>query len=201
MKASLLTLFTCLLASALLPLGACAADKTPISAQDVDGKWRILPPKGQLTIVMYTNADLEQESKALSKTLDPFRGTQNFMFYQIVDLRGDIPAIARRMAEKQIRKELDIEANRIRPFYAKNNSKADPRASLSTIVDYGGSFLDRFNWDDRVEMVRFAIYNANGVEIRRIDNTSNVQNVAAAFRTLFGNNTADTSAPAKAKPQ
>lgn len=191
MKACLLPLLALFLASAVLPLAA-AEDTAPISVQDVDGQWRTLPPKGRLTVVMYTNADLEQESKALSKTLDPYRGTQDFMFYQIVDLRGEIPGIARRMAEKQIRKELDIEAARTKPFYVKNGSKTDPRSTLATIVDYGGSSLKQFNWSDRVEMVRFVIYNANGVPIRRIDNTQDVQSVASYFKSLFGNRTADT---------
>lgn len=188
MKATLLSLFACLVTASLFPV--MAADAAPIQAQDVDGQWRTLPPKGRLTIVMYTNADLETESKALNKILDPYRGAQDFLFIQIVDLRGEIPGIARRMAEKQIRKELDTEATREKPFYAKNGSKADPRANLSTVVDYGGSYLDRFNWEDRSETVRFAIYNAKGVEIRRIDNTTDSKAVTNYFRTLFGGNTA-----------
>ncbi len=189
MKVTLLSLLACLVTASFFP--ALAADTAPIQAQDVDGQWRTLPPKGRFTIVMYTNADLESESKTLSKTLDPYRGAQDFLFMQIVDLRGEIPGIARRMAEKQIRKELDIEATRVKPFYVKNGSKADPRSNLSTIVDYGGSYLARFNWDDRVEMVRFVIYNSKGVEIRRLDNTSDPKAVANFFRSLFGSNTAE----------
>lgn len=194
MKASLLALCVGLLATTF----TFAADTSPIQVQDVDNQWRTLPPKGRLTVVLYTNADLEAESKALTKTLDPYRGAQDFLFMQIVDLRGEIPGIARRMAEKQIRKELDIEATREKPFYAKNGSKADPRSNLATIVDYGGSALERFKWSDRVEMVRFVIYNANGVEIRRIDNTQDTKAVAAYFKTLFGSRTAgsENAAPA-----
>jgi hypothetical protein len=163
-----------------------AAVETPMEAHDVDGNARILPPKGRLTIVMYTNADLEQESKALSKLLDPYRGAKDFLFVQIVDLRGEIPAIARRMAEKQIRDELDIEATRVKPFYVKNGSSANPRTNLSTIVDYGGSALSRFDWNERVEKVRFAIYSADGRLLQRIDDTQNLPAVSEKFRSLLG---------------
>lgn len=167
--------------------GGKAAD---LSVQDVDGQWRNFPPTGRLCVVMYTNADLEQESKALSKALDPYRGTQDFMFVQVVDLRGDIAPIARRLVEKQIRKELDLEAARVKPFYVQNGSKANPRADLSTIADYGGSVLNKLGWNDRVESIRFVIYNAQGVPIKRIDDTQDHKIVSSYFRSLFGAHTA-----------
>ncbi len=118
--------------------------------------------------------------------LDPYRGAKNFLFIQIVDLRGDIPPIARRMAEKQIRKELDLEAARVKPFYVKNGSSANPRANFSTVVDYGGSALHQMNWDDRLETVRFAIYKADGSLAKRIDDTKNASAVASDFRSTLG---------------
>lgn len=197
MKSTFLSLSAFILAAAALLSTARAG----VSVQDVDGKAQSIPAPGRLSIVMYTNADLEQESKALSKTLDPYRGARNFMFYQVVDLRGEIPGIARRMAEKQIRKELDIEAARVKPFYAKNGSSANPRADLSTVVDYGGSVLSAFGWNDRVEMVRFVIYDSNGNVVRRIDDTKNVQSVASYFRSLLGSRTASADGVTPAAPE
>lgn len=178
---------------ALSPLAQAAGPSTAVKAQDVNEQWRSFPPTGRLTIVMYTNADLEQESKALSKALDQFRGQSDFMFIQVVDLRGDIAPIARRMVEKQIRKELDLEAARVKPFYAKYHSNKDPRADLSTIADYGGTVLDSLGWSDRVDTVRFIVYNSQGVALRRIDNTSDPKVAISYFHSLFGTHTANVT--------
>ncbi len=174
------------LLAALTLFSAPIIASAQVTAEDVDAQRQAIPRPGRLTIVMYTNADLETESKALSKTLDPYRGAKDFMFLQVVDLRGSIAPIARRLVEKQIRKELDTEATRVKPFYVKNGSSANPRANLATMVDYGGSTLAALGWSDRVEKVRFIVYSSNGKVIRRIDDTGDVKAVAAQFRSLLG---------------
>src|ERR1700685_3025731 len=129
-----------LLGAALLALLACApvlhaAD--PISGADVDGRPVAINAKGHYTVVMYTNPDLEDESRAMTLALDPYRSRTNLDFVRVVDLRGDVPPSMRSMLRNQTRKEQAKECARL-----KKAGVDAPAGSAPIIPDFSGSTLD-----------------------------------------------------------
>src|SRR5277367_576885 len=94
----------------VLPSLSWAGSNEPISGQDVDGHAVAVNGKGHYTVVMYTNPDLEDESRAMTLALDPYRSRSDFALIRVVDLRGDVPPQMRSIVRVQIRKEQVKEA-------------------------------------------------------------------------------------------
>ena len=63
---------------------------------------------------MYTNPDLEDESRAMTLALDAYRSRSDFALVRIVDLRGDVPPGMRSLVRNQIRKEQAKELVRLK---------------------------------------------------------------------------------------
>src|SRR5271156_5382313 len=98
----------CLGVAACVAFLACApaqlrasSEPGPISGWDVDGRPVAVNAKGHYTVVMYTNPDLEDESRAMTLALDPYRSRSDVDFVRVVDLRGDVPASMRSMVRGQ----------------------------------------------------------------------------------------------------
>src|SRR5476649_2398525 len=81
---------------------AAGAAQGSISGQDVDGRAVAVNGKGHFTVVMYTNPDLEDESRKMTLALDHYRSRSDFNFIRVVDLRGDVPPSMRNMVRGQI---------------------------------------------------------------------------------------------------
>src|SRR6202046_3505132 len=138
-------------AAALLAVLACApllraAD--PISGNDVDGRPVSINAKGHYTVVMYTNPDLEDESRAMTLALDPYRSRSDVDFVRVVDLRGDVPASMRSMVRGQIRKEQAKECARL-----KKAGVDAPAGSAPIIPDFSGSTLNALGWDSTYDAI------------------------------------------------
>ena len=67
-----LTLLLFMAMTSVLVRASTPAAPGPISAQDVDGHAVAVNGKGHYTVVMYTNPDLEDESRKMTLALDPF---------------------------------------------------------------------------------------------------------------------------------
>jgi hypothetical protein len=99
---------------ALASLAGHAAASEPIQGQDVDGHAVAVNGKGHYTVVMYTNPDLEDESRAMTLAMDPYRSRSDFALIRVVDLRGDVPPQMRGVVRGQIRKEMARENKRLK---------------------------------------------------------------------------------------
>jgi len=147
-----------------VPSPARAGTPEPISGQDVNGQAVAVNGKGHFTVVMYTNPDLEDESRQITLALDPYRGRSNFSFVRVVDLRGDVPASMRSMVRGQIRKEQVKEADRLKKAGVSYVSDLSP-----IIPDFSGSTLDALGWEDTYENIHLVVYDTHGREIKRLE--------------------------------
>lgn len=158
---SLLAVFAVLVGSP-----AAAADW-----QGVDGKTvTIDPPKG-VSLVVYTNGDLEKETRTLTKSLDNLRPRSDFQLVRIIDLRGDVAPAVRNVVSKKIRRELGKETARLKPVYEAAGNKGDPANDMNTIADFSGSTLRRVGWDHYSENLQAIVYK-NGKEVKRFSGAS-----------------------------
>ena len=153
-----------------IPVATTSAPAAPpISTKDIDGKWQRLPPVDHVTVIMYTNPDLEQASRDMSAAFDTLRGLKKFAFMQVIDLRGDVPAIARGLVGKEVRKHEDREAVRVQPFYIKNGNKSNPRPDMIAITDFSGNILNYLGWHNRYNNIHLIVYDKAGQELKRFD--------------------------------
>ena len=146
----------------LAPALVRADSAASIQGQDVDGRPVAVNGKGHITVVMYTNPDLEDESRQITLALDPYRGRSDFSFVRVVDLRGDVPPSMRSMVRGQIRKELAKEDIRLK------KAGVTPSNGAPIIPDFSGSTLDALGWSDTYDQVHLVVYDTHGHEIKRL---------------------------------
>ena len=170
-------------AAVLLAVLACApvlraAD--PINGFDVDGRSVSLNAKGHYTVVMYTNPDLEDESRAMTLALDPYRSRSDVDFVRVVDLRGDVPPSMRSMVRSQIRKEQAKECARL-----KKAGVDAPAGSAPIIPDFSGSTLNALGWDSTYDAVHLVIYDQHGHEVKRLASVTDAKQVTKAVDSIL----------------
>ena len=170
-------------AAALFALLACtpilrAAD--PIAGFDVDGRPVSINAKGHYTVVMYTNPDLEDESRAMTLALDPYRSRSDVDFVRVVDLRGDVPPSMRSMVRNQIRKEQAKECARL-----KKAGVDAPAGSAPIIPDFSGSTLNALGWDSTYDAIHLVIYDQHGHEVKRLASVTDAKQVTRAVDSIL----------------
>lgn len=129
---------------------------------------------------MYTNPDLEDESRAMSLALDPFRARPDFDFVRVVDLRGDVPASMRSMVRGQIRKEQAKESARLK----KAGVNASPD-SAPIIPDFSGSTLNALGWDSTYDQVHLVVYDRHGREVKRLQSVTDAKQVTKVVESIL----------------
>ena len=140
----------------------------PIQGQDVNGHAVAVNGTGHYTVVMYTNPDLEDDSRALSLALDPFRSRSDFAFVRVVDLRGDVPPGMRGIVRGQIRSEMVREDKRLKD----QRGIAHASAHAPIIPDFSGSTLNALGWDSVYSQIHLVVYDTHGNEIKRLADVS-----------------------------
>ena len=141
---------------------------SPIQGQDVNGRAVAVNGRGHYTVVMYTNPDLEDDSRAMTLALDPFRSRSDFAFIRVVDLRGDVPPGMRGLVRGQIRKEMVREDARLKE--QRGIAHASNHAPI--IPDFSGSTLDALGWDSVYSQIHLVVYDTHGNEIKRLADVS-----------------------------
>ncbi len=166
---------------ALLPALAQAEGAAgPISGEDVDGRPVAINGKGHFTLVMYTNPDLEDQSRAMSMALDPYRGRHDFDFVRVVDLRGDVPPSFRSIVRSQIRKEQVKESVRLK------KAGVDPAPTSAAIIpDFSGSTLNALGWDSTYDTIHLVIYDPSGHEVKRLESVSDAKAVTKVVESVL----------------
>jgi hypothetical protein len=141
---------------------AAAVAQVCISGQDVNGHAVTVNGKGHYTVVMYTNPDLEDDSRKMTLALDPYRSRSDFTLIRVVDLRGNVPPEMRGMVRVQIRKEEAKETARLKKAGVASGNQAP------IIPDFSGSTLDALGWDSVYDQVHLVVYDTHGREIKRL---------------------------------
>ena len=151
----------------------------PISGQDVNGHEVALNAKGHYTVVMYTNPDLEDESRKMSLALDPYRSRSDFTFVRVVDLRGDVPPTMRGMVRGDIRKEQVKEVARLKKAGVSSSNEAP------IIPDFSGSTLNALGWDSTYDQVHLVVYDTKGHEVKRLESVTDAKQMTKAVDSIL----------------
>jgi hypothetical protein len=185
-KAQLATTTRCFIAAGMAFLlgapGLLHAAATPgsISGWDVDGHTVAINAKGHYTVVMYTNPDLEDESRAMTLALDRYRARPDIDFVRVVDLRGDVPPSMRSMVRNQIRKEQAKECARLKKAGIAYSALLAP-----ILPDFSGSTLNALGWDSTYDEVHLVIYDTHGKEIKRLASVTDAKQVTQAVESVL----------------
>jgi len=165
----------------VLGFGASTARASDaICGWDVDGHAVAINAKGHYTVVMYTNPDLEDESRAMTLALDPYRSRSDFDFVRVVDLRGDVPPSMRTMVRNQIRKEQAKESARL-----KKAGVDAPAGSAPIIPDFSGATLDALGWDSTYDEVHLVVYDPHGKEIKRLASVTDTKQMTKVVESIL----------------
>ena len=162
------------------PLAARAGGQA-IQGQDVNGHPVSVNGAGHYTVVMYTNPDLEDESREMTLALDPFRSRSDFAFIRVVDLRGDVPPEMRGLVRGQIRKEMVREDKRLK----EQRGITDASANAPIIPDFSGSTLDALGWGSTYDEVQVVIYDPHGKEVKRMASVTDAKQVTRVVESVL----------------
>jgi hypothetical protein len=169
------------LAILLSTSGLASADaRVCISGQDVNGKSVTVNAKGHYTLVLYTNPDLEDDSRNVTLALDDYRSRSNFALVRVVDLRGGVPPEMRGIVRVKIREEQAKENLRLRKAGVSADSNEAP-----IIADFSGSTLDALGWGSTYDSLRLVIYDPNGREIKRLADISSPRQVTKVVDSIL----------------
>jgi len=171
--------FIILAALILFPAVADASKGASISAQDVNGHSVMLNGPGHCTVVMYTNPDLEDASRKVTKALDSYRSRSDFSLVRVVDLRGGVPPQMRGIVKMEIRKEQAKETARLK------KAGVDGGDQAPIIPDFNGSLLDALGWDSIYDQVHLVVYDRQGREIKRLEKVSDPRQVTRVVESIL----------------
>jgi hypothetical protein len=157
-----------------------AAPAQAIKGDDVNGHRVSVNGPGHYTVVVYTNPDLEDVSRAVTLALDSFRSRSDFTLVRVVDLRGGVPPEMRSIVRVQIRKEEAKEADRLRKAGVTEGGNPAP-----IIPDFSGSTLDALGWDSTYDEVHVVVYDPHGHEIKRLANVSDPKQVTQVVESVL----------------
>jgi hypothetical protein len=171
-----------------LLVGTGLAASTPVLAhapaiqgQDVNGSAVAVNGSGHYTVVMYTNPDLEDDSRAMTLALDRFRSRSDFAFIRVVDLRGDVPPGMRGLVRGQIRKEMVREDKRLKD----QRGIAHASAHAPIIADFNGSTLNALGWDSVYSQIHLVVYDPHGKEIKRLADVSDPKQLTQMMSAIL----------------
>jgi hypothetical protein len=162
--------------------GAVRAGDAPqisISGQDVNGHAVAVNGKGHYTVVMYTNPDLEDDSRKMTLALDPYRSRSDFTLVRVVDLRGNVPPSMRGIVRVQIRKEEAKEEVRLKKAGVSTSNQAP------IIPDFSGSTLDALGWDSVYDQVHLVVYDTHGHEIKRLESVTDAKQMTKVVDSIL----------------
>ncbi len=155
-----------------------AGSSTKISGQDANGKSVTVNGNGTYTLVLYTNPDLEDDSRKMTLALDPYRSNSNFTFVRVVDLRGGVPPGMRSIVRVHIRDEEVKETARLKKAGVSGNP-------APIIPDFSGSTLNALGWDSIYDHLCLVIYDPSGKEVKRVANVSSAKQVTGAVNSVL----------------
>jgi hypothetical protein len=158
---------------------AGSASQVSISGQDADGHAVAVNGKGHYTVVMYTNPDLEDESRKMTLALDPYRSRSDFAFVRVVDLRGNVPLEMRSIVRVDIREEQAKERARLKKAGVASSNAAP------IIPDFSGSTLDALGWDSVYDEVHLVVYDTHGREIKRLESVTDAKQVTKVVDSIL----------------
>lgn len=179
MKTFFLVLFSLL----FVPLGLPA--EPLIKATDADGVQRTLNPKGQVTVIIYSNPAVQDRTRQTGKELDLFHGREDFRSIVVVDLRGTMADWAPGYTVRRMVKDLDQEAIRLTPVYRKKGNSKNPRPDLSAVADFTGEICLKLGWEKPKNQLRIIVFNKQGMRQKEWEDLKTFSELTGTVRALF----------------
>jgi len=139
----------------------------PISATDVDDRTITLNEPGQVTVVIYSNQDLQERTRKAGASVYPLQGKKGWRLIITIDLRNSFAWLAKGYSKRRVRANLDAEAKIIRPYYQENGNPNDPRPALIAFEDFDGKLCHALGFEASDKKLAVVIFNAKGEVARR----------------------------------
>ncbi len=141
----------------------------PIQVNDVyDQSW-ILNPKNSVSVILYSNASVQQRTREAGLALHPYvrknAGSRPFHFLVVVDLRGSMANWAPGYTVRRIRADLE-EKFRVLPPVPGREDVLAPRPDVSAVADFKGEACRSLGWDKPSSTLRVVIFR-KGIEVKR----------------------------------
>ncbi|MBX7157133.1 MAG: hypothetical protein K1X66_01925 [Verrucomicrobiae bacterium] len=140
-----------------------------IKAVDADGRTWVLNQPGRVMVVIGNNARTADEARKCGKTLDCFQGRKDFRCLVLVDLRGSMANWSKGYTIRRMQRDLDQEAERVRPFYLKNTNQGDPRDEIGAVADFRGEVCEELGWPPNQRELRVIIFGKDGKIAKRFE--------------------------------
>jgi hypothetical protein len=128
---------------------------------------------------MYTNPDLEDASRKVTRALDSYRSRSDFALVRVVDLRGGVPPAMRSIVRTEIRKEQARESALLR----KKGVSSGDQAPI--IPDFNGTTLEALGWNSIYDQVHLVVYDRNGREIKRLESANDPRQVSKVVDAIL----------------
>jgi hypothetical protein len=165
-----------------LALAAALPAAEAITAEDADGKKVRLNAEKRVTVIIGSNENVQQRTRAAGKALDEFQGRPDFRAIVLVDLRDSIGNLVPWIVRGRMRADLDKEALRITPAYRANGNQGDPRADVSAVPDFDGKICRQVEWEKPAKTLRVVVFGKDGAVARRWEDLADYAELQAAVR-------------------
>jgi hypothetical protein len=156
-----------------------------IKVVDADGRERVLNGSGQIHVIIYSNEDVQERTRAAGRALDEFQGMREFRSVVVVDLRGSLANLAKGYTQRRMTRDLDAEALRVTPFYRRNGNPGDPRRDVSAVADFTGGLSVRLGWKKTGETLRVLVFDQHGGEAARWEDLRDYEKLRLAVKKLL----------------
>jgi hypothetical protein len=163
--------------------GALAQHK--IKAVDADNHTIVLNRVGYITMIVGTNEDSQDGARAAGKAMYPFQGRPDFRLIVVVDLRGSVAAWVPSLVIDRMKASLDEEAVELKPYFLANGNKGNPRNESHVVPDFNGAVCPQLNWPEGTSNLRGILFGADGREIKRWDDLTDMNALQADVRTAL----------------
>lgn len=141
-------------------------------------------PTGRYSLVLYTNPDLEDETKTIIKALDSVRAKSNFYLVRVVDLSGGVPIEVRTVVRMQIREHQDSENDRLKPLFQKAGVTKLTRSMAPVVPDFSGATIKALLFKDGASHVQAILFDKDGHESKRFDRVIDSSTLPSALSAV-----------------
>lgn len=130
--------------------------------ETVDGVRLNLRDPAFATVVIYSNQTVQRQTRVAGRIFDQFQGKSRFRIVVVVDLRGSLANLARGYTIRRIQRDLDTEAERLKPFFEANGNLDNPRSSLHVVADFNGQTCEALGWTRPLREEQILFYPRRG---------------------------------------
>lgn len=154
--------------------------------KNCDGRYTVLNPQGQITVVMASSQPLADTTREFGRALYPWQGRDDFRLIVVVDLRKSLGSFVRGWTKGKMKADLDEEALTLKPWFLARGNTNNPRTYLCAIPDFDGKATEALGWGDDDEVMKVKIFDKNGEKIWVSKDAKTPGPLTSKLRELLG---------------